>query len=167
MNKTALYFRTVLLLLVWNILPTATPRAGFTRCGARTRDHRREATLLLLLLQSGATVAVVWAHARTQELCLWPMGGGYTPLAGCAASRPWHLSININTVSQWQESRLWETQLATYYYSGDSPRHQQGVGPPSTASVVWVSELQTRYPMYLARATSRRVCFMSRQAGRS
>ena len=32
--------------------------------------------------------------------------------------------------------RLLETQLATYYYSGDSPRHQQGVGPPSTASVV-------------------------------
>ena len=46
-------------------MPTATARAGFTR------DHRREATLLLLLvLQSGAAVAVVWAHARTQELCL-------------------------------------------------------------------------------------------------
>ena len=43
----------------------------YTRCGARTPDHRREATLLLLLvLQSGAAVAVVWAHARTQELCL-------------------------------------------------------------------------------------------------
>ena len=26
--------------------------------------------LLLLVLQSGAAVAVVWAHARTQELCL-------------------------------------------------------------------------------------------------
>ena len=56
---------------VCNILPTATARAGFTRCGARTRDHRREATLLLLLvLQSDAAAAVVWAHARTQELCL-------------------------------------------------------------------------------------------------
>ena len=56
---------------VSNILPTATATAGFTRCGARTRDHRREATLLLLLvLQSGAAVPVVWAHARTQELCL-------------------------------------------------------------------------------------------------
>jgi len=58
---------------VSNILPTATARAGFTRCGARTREHRREATLLLLLLlllQSSADVAVVWAHARTQELCL-------------------------------------------------------------------------------------------------
>ena len=40
------------------------------------------------------------------------------------------------------ERRLGEKQLATYYYSGDSPRHQQGVGPPSTASVVCVSELQ-------------------------
>ena len=41
------------------------------RC-PRTRDHRREATLLLrlLVLQSGAAVAVVWAYARTQELCL-------------------------------------------------------------------------------------------------
>ena len=56
---------------VLDILPTATARVGFTRCGARTRDHRREATLLLLLvLQSGAAVAVVWAHARTQELYL-------------------------------------------------------------------------------------------------
>ena len=45
---------------VGNILPTARARAGFTRCGARTRDRRREATLLLLLaLQSGAAVAVV------------------------------------------------------------------------------------------------------------
>ena len=56
---------------VSNILPIKTARVGFTRCGARTRDHRREATLLLLLvLQSGAAVAVVWAHARTQELYL-------------------------------------------------------------------------------------------------
>ena len=47
------------------------PQQQLTRCGARTRDHRREATLLLLVvLQSGAAVAVVWAHARTQELCL-------------------------------------------------------------------------------------------------
>ena len=54
---------------VLDILPTATARAGLTRCGARTRDHRREATLLLLLvLESGAAVAVVWEHARTQEL---------------------------------------------------------------------------------------------------
>ena len=46
-------------------MPTATARSGFTR------DHRHEATLLLLLLvvlQSGAAVAVVWAQARTQEL---------------------------------------------------------------------------------------------------
>ena len=73
MAKKSLYFRTewYLLHVTANILPTATARAGFTRCGARTRDHRREATLLLLLmLQSGAAVAVVWAHARTQELCL-------------------------------------------------------------------------------------------------
>ena len=34
------------------------------------------------------------------------------------------------------ERRLCETQLATYYYGRDSPRYQQGVGPPSTASVV-------------------------------
>ena len=33
------------------------------------------------------------------------------------------------------ERRLWETQLATYY-SGDSPPHQEGAGPPSTASIV-------------------------------
>ena len=52
-------------------MPTATARAGFTRYGAKTRDHRREATLLLLLVShSGAAVAVVWAHARTQELWL-------------------------------------------------------------------------------------------------
>ena len=34
------------------------------------------------------------------------------------------------------ERRLCETQLATHYYGRDSPRYQQGVGPPSTASVV-------------------------------
>ena len=39
---------------------TATARALYTRCGARTRDRRREAALLLLvMLQSGAAVAVV------------------------------------------------------------------------------------------------------------
>ena len=46
-------------------MPTATARAGFARWGARTPDHRREATLLLLLvLQSGAAIAVVLG-ART------------------------------------------------------------------------------------------------------
>ena len=34
------------------------------------------------------------------------------------------------------ERRLRETQQATCYHSGDSPQHKQGVGPPSTASVV-------------------------------
>ena len=35
---------------VWNILLTATARAGFTLCVARTRDHRREATLPMLVV---------------------------------------------------------------------------------------------------------------------
>ena len=52
-------------------MPTATATAGFTRCGARTPDHRREATLLLLLvLQSGAAVAVavgMMVHTQQQE----------------------------------------------------------------------------------------------------
>ena len=63
---------TVLLLLCQTSCPpTATARAGLTRCGAKTRDQRREGTLLLLLMfLSGAAVAVMWAHARTQELCL-------------------------------------------------------------------------------------------------
>ena len=52
-------------------MPTATARPGFARFGAKTRDHGREAPLpVLMVLQSGAAVAVVWAHARTQELCL-------------------------------------------------------------------------------------------------
>ena len=58
------------------MLPTATAGAGFTRCGARNRDNRREATLLLLVVVlSGADVAV-WAHARTQNCSfdLWVEG---------------------------------------------------------------------------------------------
>jgi len=55
------------------------------------------------------------------------------------------------------ERRRWETQLATYYYSGDSPRHQQGVGPPSTASVVRASELQ-KPSLYVSRARHLSAC---------
>ena len=45
-------------------LPAAVPGLG-------TTDAKLHSLLLLLLvLQSGAAVAVVWAHARTQELCL-------------------------------------------------------------------------------------------------
>ena len=67
MNKNVITFpdrvvSTTVTAAVRNIPPTATARAGFTRGGARTRDHRREATLLLLLvLQSDAAAAVVWA----------------------------------------------------------------------------------------------------------
>ena len=43
---------------VWNILLTATARAGFTLCVARTRDHRREATLPMLVVVFFAGVAV-------------------------------------------------------------------------------------------------------------
>ena len=50
-------------------LPAAVP-------GLATIDAKL--LLLLLVLQCGAAVAVVWAHARTQELCLGPLGGGYT-----------------------------------------------------------------------------------------
>ena len=49
-------------------LPAAVP-------GLATIDAKL--LLLLLVLQCGAAVAVVWAHARTQELCLGPLGGGY------------------------------------------------------------------------------------------
>ena len=41
------------------------------------------------------------------------------------------------------ERRLRETQLATNY-SGDTPPHQHGIGPPTTASIVRASELQKR-----------------------
>ena len=80
----------------------STARAGFTRCGARTRDHRREATLLLLLvLQSGAAVAVVWAHARTHELRLWPLGGGHTyHVEGHTTNRLRNKQALTSTVSQ-------------------------------------------------------------------
>ena len=58
-------------------MPTATARPGFARFGAKTRDHRREAPLLLLLvLQSGAAVAVVWADAQHKNCTsdLWVQG---------------------------------------------------------------------------------------------
>ena len=70
---------TVLLLLRVKHPAHRNCKGRVTRFGAKTRDHRREATLLLLVvLQSGAAVAVVWAHARIQELCLRPLGGGFT-----------------------------------------------------------------------------------------
>ena len=106
----------------------------------------------MLVLQSGAAVAA-------QELCLWPLGGGYT----------YHVEVHTKRAAQQAgpdiyrltvtERRLWETQLATYYYcnSGDSPRHQQGVGPPSVASVVWVSELQ-KPSLYVSRARHLSAC---------
>ena len=52
-------------------MPTATARAGFTRCGARTRDQRREATLLLLL------VLLWFGHTHAHKNCtseLWVEG---------------------------------------------------------------------------------------------
>ena len=52
---------------------------GFARChrqapGLGTTDAK---LLLLLVLQPGAATAVVWAHARAQNLCLYPLGRGY------------------------------------------------------------------------------------------
>ena len=41
------------------------------------------------------------------------------------------------------ERRLRGAQQSTYY-SGDSPLHQKGVVPPSTASIVWAPELRKR-----------------------
>ena len=75
MAKKSFYFRTEWYLLCYCCCAKhpahRNNKSRVPRCGARTRDHRREATLLLLVvLQSGAAVAVVWAHARTQELCL-------------------------------------------------------------------------------------------------
>ena len=97
----------MLLLLCQNILPTATARAGFTRCGARTRDHRREATLLLLLLllvlQTNAavrTVAVVWAYARKNCASdLW-VEGIHTRRGTHQASRLRSEQALTSTVSQ-------------------------------------------------------------------
>ena len=128
---------------MWNVLPTATARAGLTRCDARTRGHRPEATLLLLVVLQFGVVAVFWAHARTQKLCLWPLCRGYIYHRVEGHTKQAAQQALTSTVLTATECTLWETQLATYY-SGDSPRHQQGVGPPSTASVVWVSELQKR-----------------------
>ena len=45
---------------VLNILPTATARAGFTRCGAGTPDHQREAIRRLLLV-----LLLLWFGTRT------------------------------------------------------------------------------------------------------
>ena len=108
-TRIALYLRTEWYLpcfwwCVWNIMPTATARAGFTPCGARTCDHQREATLLLLLvvLQSVAVVAVVWAYARTKQLCLWLLGGGYTNHVEWHNSRLHSKQALTSTVSQWQ-----------------------------------------------------------------
>ena len=62
---------TELLLLCAISCPPQQQEQGLPACGVRTWEHRHEAALLLLLvLQSGAVVAVVGAHARTQELCL-------------------------------------------------------------------------------------------------
>ena len=86
------------------MMPTATARAGFTRCGARTRDHRRKAKLLLLLLvlQTSAaitTVAVVWAQAR-KNYCASDLGGGYTYHVEGHTSRLRSKQALTSTVSQ-------------------------------------------------------------------
>ena len=76
MNKKSVYFRTEWYLLCYFCCVKHPANRNsksrvYTRCSARIRNHRREATLpLLLVLQSGAAVVVVWAHARAQELCL-------------------------------------------------------------------------------------------------
>ena len=75
MNKNCIIFpdrvvSTVLPLLCETSCPPQQQEQGLPAASARTRYHRREATVtLLVVLQSGAAVAVVWAHARTQELC--------------------------------------------------------------------------------------------------
>ena len=63
---------------------------------------------------------MVWAHARTQKLCLF--GRGYRSyVEGHSKLRRPDIFPLAAT-----ERRLREAQLATYY-SGDSPPHQQGV----------------------------------------
>ena len=56
--------------------------------------------LLMLVLQSGAAFAVVWAHARTQELCFRPLGGGYTYHVEGHTSRLRSKQALTSTVSQ-------------------------------------------------------------------
>ena len=62
---------TVLLLLCETSCPPQQQEQGLSAAvpGLGTTDVKLQ-LLLLLVLQSGAVVAVVWAHARTQEPCL-------------------------------------------------------------------------------------------------
>ena len=62
-------------------MPTTTARyfkQQGTRCGASTRDHRREATLLLLLLHSPVLRLLWFGHTHAHKNCyasdLWVEG---------------------------------------------------------------------------------------------
>ena len=156
-----------LLLVVWafertfHALPTAR-RVGFTRCGARTRDHRREAIPLLLLVLSPMLLSLWFGHTHAHKTCASDLGvegicTTSTDTAGCA-------SPDIYTITVTERRLLRNT--TSYVLSGDSPPHMQGFWPPSTAAVVCVPVLRMR-SLCLERATSRHVCFMSPQAARS
>ena len=93
--------------------------------------------------------------ARVQNLCLWPLS------RGCVERHSRLLALIFYPLTA-TESRLRETQIVTYY-TGYTPPHQHGVGPPSAALIVRASELQKR-SLPVSRAAP---LGASRQAARS
>ena len=77
-------------------------------------------------------------------------------------------ALTSTVVSQRQSA---DSEKQNYLHStttsGDSPQHQQGLGRPLWRRLSECPSCKSRLPMRLARATSRHVCFLSRQAARS
>ena len=105
-KKMALYFRTEWYLLCYfccvkHPAHRNSKRGVYTLCGAGTRNQRREATLLLVVvLQSGAAVAVVWAHSRIENCASDLLVEGIHAKSKDAPSRLRSKQALTSTVSQ-------------------------------------------------------------------
>ena len=105
-----------MLLLLCETSCLATARAGFTCCGARTRDHRREATLLLLLLVAIRCCCCcglgICTHTRASPVTsVWRL---YILCRGTHQQASQQVGPDIYRLTV-AERRLRETQLATPY----------------------------------------------------
>lgn len=143
------------------VLPTAASTA-FDRCCRQAPGLVSELRYCCWVLYSGAGVAAVWLQARTQNLCLWPMGSlsvEESTSRGIAVGFPRPVFRSSHT------GRAQAPRSATSHidYGGDTPSHPHGAGRPSldclcVRAAKSVSLCLARARHLLARLDKRRDC---------
>ena len=137
-------------------------RVGFTLCDARTRDHRREATYCCCFRSCSPVLLLLWfGHTYARKTCAsLTSGRGYTQRDTAGYAGPDMCPLTAT------ERRLREAQTTSHITAGIHRHTSKVLGCPLRRRL---SERPSckKSGLYVSRATSRHVCFMSRQAARS